>query len=114
MKDDTIYLAHILECIADIERYIGRDAAKFFDNDMRRNAVLRQLQVMAESTQKLSDKAKSSLPEVDWKKLSDFRNVLVHDYLGDIDHTLVWNHIQYRLPELKAAILRIYQPKEKP
>jgi len=43
---------------------------------------MRNLQTMAESTQRLSDAAKEAHPEVDWYKISGFRNVLVHGYLG--------------------------------
>lgn len=34
MRDDSVYLRHILECISRIERHIadGRDA--FFDSDL--------------------------------------------------------------------------------
>ena len=43
---------------------------------------MRNLQIMAESTQRLSDAIKEAHPEVDWYKISGFRNVLVHGYLG--------------------------------
>jgi len=61
------------------------------------------LQVLAESTQRLSDDAKENQRRVDWFKISGFRNVLVHDYLG-IEIERVWNILEKDLPVLKQAI----------
>jgi uncharacterized protein with HEPN domain len=53
------------------------------------DAVLRNLQVLAESTQRLSDDFKLQHHEVEWYKIAGLRNILVHDYLG-IDIETVW------------------------
>ncbi len=90
MKDDTLYLIHIRECIERIEKYTaegGKDA--FLASTLIQDALMRNLQIMAESTQHLSNTAKEAHPEVDWYKISGFRNVLVHGYLG-VDLDRVW------------------------
>jgi uncharacterized protein with HEPN domain len=43
---------------------------------------------------------------VEWRKIADFRNRLVHDYLG-VDLEIVWHVIEEDLPELKRAIVEI-------
>jgi len=50
VKDDRLYLIHIGECLARIESYItgGKDA--FFASTLIQDAVLRNLQTLAEST----------------------------------------------------------------
>ena len=103
MKDDTIYLVHIRECIERIEGYIKGGHQEFTTSHMVQDAVLRNLQVMAESCQHLSEKLKSENPNIDWNGLSGFRNVLVHDYLG-VDLERVWILVEKRLPELKSFI----------
>ena len=102
MKDDRIYLEHILECIARIEQYThaGRDG--FLSSTIVQDATLRNLQKMAESTQCLDDSLKARHPEVDWRALSGFRNVVAHDYLG-IDLELVWQAIEEQMPGLRVA-----------
>lgn len=70
---------------------------------MIRDAVLRRLQTMAESTQRLSDELKQA-PQIDWRALSGFRNILVHDYLNGIDNERVWIAIERYLPDLKVAV----------
>jgi uncharacterized protein with HEPN domain len=104
---DSIYLAHILECIEHIQDYIGNNKETFMNSSLVQDAVLRRLQTMAESTQKLSDELKTQAPEVDWRGLSGFRNILVHDYLNGIDLEQVWNAITVYLPNLELAIKRL-------
>lgn len=104
MKDDRLYLIHISECIDRIESYtVGKDKQQFIDSTLLQDAVIRNLQTLAESTQRLSDEAKELASGIDWFKIAGFRNVLVHDYLG-IDAERVWNILEKDLPALKAAI----------
>jgi uncharacterized protein with HEPN domain len=106
MKDDRLYLVHIQECIARIEEYVAGGQQAFMDSQLIQDAVLRNLQVLAESTQRLSDAIKARSSDVDWRAIAGFRNVLVHDYLG-VDATAVWKMVQQDLPRLKDAVARI-------
>ncbi len=76
---------------------------------MMRDAVLRHLQNLAESTQHLSRESQSLQPHIEWRKIGAFRNVLVHDYLGDINYELIWNVIVNELPILKEAVTKILE-----
>lgn len=102
MKGDAVYLRHILECIRRIEDNIagGRDA--FMASHTLQDAVLRNLQTMTEATQRLSDAAKTTHPEIDWARIAAFRNVLVHNYLG-IDLNIIWAILHQDVPGLKQA-----------
>ncbi|MGI8785631.1 MAG: HepT-like ribonuclease domain-containing protein [Acidobacteriota bacterium] len=82
MKDDGVYLKHILRCIARIEEYTAAGREAFFSSHLIQDGVIRNLQTLAESSQRLSEGIRTSRPAVDWKGLARFRNVLVHDYLG--------------------------------
>jgi uncharacterized protein with HEPN domain len=46
----------------------------------------------------------SGVVTVDWRALSGFRNVLVHDYLNGIDINRIWDIIENYLPDLKQAM----------
>ena len=72
------------------------------------DAVIRNLQIMAESTQRISGRAKETHPEIDWYKISGLRNVLVHDYLG-IDMETVWNIVEKEISALKQAMQAMMQ-----
>lgn len=54
---------------------------------------------MTESCQRLSQELKDRHPEVDWRGLAGFRNILVHDYLG-IDLEIVWELVDQKLSGL--------------
>jgi len=58
---------------------------------------------MAQSIIQLPDTLKTTHPEVDWRGLSGFRNVLVHDYLG-VSVPRVWEIVQRDLPAVKLAL----------
>lgn len=51
MKDDRLYLIHISECIERIVSYTaGKDKQQFIDSTLLQDAVIRNLQTLAEST----------------------------------------------------------------
>ena len=55
MKDDRLYRYHILENIDKINQYVdGVNFDEFLNSTLIQDAVLRNLQVLAESTQRLS------------------------------------------------------------
>lgn len=104
---DHIYVAHMIECIQRIESYVGTDKNQFFQDTLLQDAVMRVLQVMAESSQRLSEDIKISQPGIDWRGISGFRNILVHDYLGGIDLDLIWQVIETELPRLKKSLAQM-------
>jgi len=102
MKDDRVYLRHILRCISRIQQYTATGRDSFFSSPLIQDGSIRNLQTMAESTRRLSDGLRARRPDVDWNAIAGFRNVLVHDYLG-IDLELVYRAIQHDVPRLKEA-----------
>lgn len=104
MKYGAVYLRHILECIQRIEEYITVGKENFLLSHLIQDATLRNLQIMSESTQRLSESLKASQPQILWARVAGFRNVLVHDYLGiNVEH--VWTVIETDLPSLKQATI---------
>ncbi len=93
----------MLECIERIAEYsrVGKDA--FFGSRLIQDAVLRNLQILAESTQKLSPDLKSGHPLVQWHEIAGFRNVLVHDYLG-VNLERIWEIVSLDLPGLRTEM----------
>ncbi len=103
MKDDRLYLLHIRECLDRVARYASRGRETFFADTMVQDAILRNLQILAESATRLSEPLKTDHPEIDWRGLAGFRNVMVHDYLG-IDLHQIWDIVERDLPPLRRAI----------
>jgi uncharacterized protein with HEPN domain len=111
MKDDRLYLIHIGECIERIERYTAPGLAAFQADTLIQDGVLRNLHTLTESTQQISDSLKAAHPEVEWREIARFRNVVVHDYLG-IDLARVWDIVQSDLPSLKRSIVAMLKEPE--
>jgi len=108
VRDERLYLIHIRECIARIESYLPGSRDAFMASTMVQDAILRNLQTLAESTQRLSDALKGKHPEIDWRSISGFRNVLVHDYLG-VDVARIWEIVDRSLPDLKIKVEAMLQ-----
>lgn len=113
MKDDSVYLAHIKECIRRIEENTSAGQKVFLESHTLQDAVLRNLQTMSEATQRLSDTVKNSRPEIEWVRIAAFRNVLVHNYLG-IDLQLVWGILTNDLPSLKQVVSELLDEDQNP
>ncbi len=103
MNPDHVYLDHILECITRIEQYVSDGREAFMDSTLIQDATIHNLQIMAESTQRLSDPLKALHPEIDWPRLAGLRNILVHGYLG-LNLVTVWGAIEHNLPEPKEQV----------
>jgi uncharacterized protein with HEPN domain len=108
MKDDQLYLIHVVECIERIERYTTGGREAFLASELIQDAVLRNLQVLAESTQRVSERRKAAHPQIDWRGIAGFRNVLVHNYLS-LNSGRIWDVIERELPRLKHQVAAILQ-----
>ncbi len=64
MKDDRVYLRHILRCISRIEQYTAAGRESFLSSHLIQDGVIRNVQTMAESSQRLSEGIRVSHPEV--------------------------------------------------
>ncbi len=107
MKDERLYLAHILESINRIEVYTSAGREAFFASTLVQDAVIRNLQIMAESTQRLTPATKAAHPEIPWRDISGFRNRLTHGYL-DVDLDIIWSVIEAYLAPLKQCVATIF------
>lgn len=108
MKDAKLYLHHILECIERVEDYTQGNRDLFLNDMKTHDAVLRNLQTLSESTQKLPQAWKDQFPEIPWPQIGGFRNRLAHEYLG-IKPSLVWTAIERDLPKLKQVIQELLE-----
>ncbi|MGQ0722271.1 MAG: HepT-like ribonuclease domain-containing protein [Candidatus Eiseniibacteriota bacterium] len=85
-KDDGLYLTHMEECLGRIEEYTAEGRQAFLGSTLIQDAVLRNLQTLAESAKRVGAPLRERHPEVPWRDIAGFRNVVVHDYLGvDLD-----------------------------
>jgi uncharacterized protein with HEPN domain len=103
MKDERVYLRHILECIEAVQDYNTQGRDGFLTDRKTCKATLRELQELAESTQRLSISLREKHSAIPWSAIAGFRNVLVHDYLG-LSLNRIWEIIERDLPNLRIAV----------
>jgi len=107
MKNDNVYLKHILDAISDIGKFMqGVSEEEFFKNREKQYAVLRALEIIGEATKNLSSELKAKSSEVDWKNIAGMRDKLIHAYFG-VNLPLVWETVKKDLPQLKKQIQKI-------
>lgn len=104
MKDDEVYIKHILEAIDRIDNYT-RDVSeeKFKETEMIQDAVVRQIEVIGEATKQLSEETRESHESVPWKDIAGMRDNLIHNYFG-VDLDQVWQTVQKDLPDLEEKL----------
>src|SRR4051812_38324744 len=103
MKDDYLYLVHIIDCAEKIQRFTAGGRREFLSDVLIQDAVVRNLQTLAESTQRLSEPMKHRRSDVPWRDISELRNILVHYYLA-VDPVLIWEIVEKDLPPLLEVV----------
>lgn len=107
MKNDLIYLKHIKESIESIFDFVGKaEYEDFSKNRMAVSAVIRELEIIGEAANNVSQEFRDLHPEIPWRDMVEMRNVLIHEYFGVIVET-VWKTIQKDLPPLKEEVEKI-------
>lgn len=112
-EKDIFRLKHILESIEKIE-FISNDLTfeNFAENWIYQDAVVRNLEIIGEASNHVSEASKNQNPDVSWNEIRGLRNIVAHIYF-DINKEQIWETIQDDLPVLKSQILSILNDLER-
>ena len=104
---DKQRLLHIRDAIENIFAFTkGMDERAYISNVMVQSAVERQMEIIGEAVNSVSDELKEKHTDIEWYKIKAFRNVIAHEYFG-ISNKQVWNVVANELPHLKTSIEKI-------
>jgi len=82
----------------------------FLNSAWDQAAVTRNLEIIGEAASQVSSNFKLKHPQIPWRRISDFRNVLIHEYFA-VDPLLVWEILRKDIPVLKKKIEKLIQKK---
>lgn len=105
MKDDRVYLAHILEAVERILAYSEDGEATFRRELKTQDAIIRNLQVMGEAVKKVSAATRAAHSEIPWKDIAGMRDRVVHEYFG-VSLDIVWDVVKNHVPPLREKLRR--------
>jgi len=103
-NDDLLLLNDVLDAINRIEIYVqGVSKDTFFKHLMMQDAVMHQIEIIGEASNRISDVFQDENPELPWMQMRAIRNKIVHDYRG-IELEIIWDTVINNLPGLKTKV----------
>ena len=112
MSRDSTYLLDIYKAAKLAIQYLnGKTKEEFFRDIQCQDAVIRRLEIIGEAAGRISESTTTKLPDLPWKKMISMRNIVIHEY-DDVDLTIVWETVQFDLPNLIASLEPVIPAEE--
>jgi uncharacterized protein with HEPN domain len=109
--DDYARANHMMDCILEIELFL-KDVP--FDdihtNLMFRRALERSLEIIGEASIHLTEETKNNYPDISWRGIKGFRNIVIHEYFG-VELEFIKFIIADEIPKLKIVAQSIIDSK---
>jgi uncharacterized protein with HEPN domain len=103
-RETKLLLEDILEAINHIGSYTDNVSfEKFAERGMLYEATLWNFGIIGEAVAQTPADYKLLHPEIEWIKIKDYRNILIHEYFG-VNDMIVWDTIKFDLPDLREKI----------
>ena len=101
---DSAFLKDIFIAAKEAVSFIkGISENQFQKDSLRKSAVIRQLEIIGEAANRISEEFKEKHSQIPWAEMMGMRNRLIHGY-DDIDLTIVWRVVYKELPLLINGI----------
>jgi uncharacterized protein with HEPN domain len=100
-------IEHMIEAVDKILNYtedVGYE--EFLKDEMRKDAVIKNFEVIGEAAYKLSAEFKDKYPNIAWNKIQGLRHVLVHDYYR-VNPEILWNTKEQYIEALRVDLEEI-------
>mgnify|MGYP001055548706 CR=1 FL=1 len=104
---DKIRIQHILDAISETEVYLTSVSFEdFLTNSEKRFATIKQIEIVGEACNHISNELKKDHSEIEWTQINGFRNISIHEYFG-VNLHIVWDIAKSDLPVLKEKFYKI-------
>ncbi len=106
-RDYLLYLEDILTALDRIDRYTqGLSLEAFRADEMRIDAVVRNLETLGEAVKHLPASVRDLSPDTPWAQIAGLRDVLAHASFS-VNLTLIWDVITHESMALRPVVERI-------
>ena len=103
-RDESLYLGDIQESCEKVLRFTKGLAYKdFVQDDLHFDAVLRNLEIIGEAVKNISDETRQKYPQIKWRKIAGFRDIVAHEYFG-VNEETIWDIVKNQIPILLASV----------
>ena len=96
------YLEDLQNEIILLESFTADGEQSFYSDDRTQYAVMMAYARIGEIAKRIPDAVLATRPEIEWRDLKGFRDILLHRY-NEIEPEIVWQAV-LKLPALRAAI----------
>ena len=79
---------------------------EFAEDVVRSAAVIRFFEIIGEAAKYIPDTVRDEFPNIAWRELAGFRDVLIHQY-PKVNLHLVWKYAVEDIPIIHQSVLRI-------
>ena len=108
-RRDDLWLADIVESGRRVAKWLtGVTNERWDDDEVLQSAVAYQIQAIGEAASALSDEVKAQMPDVPWRSIRGFRNIIVHQYFA-VDWTTVRDTAEVAVPHLVSQVVAFLQ-----
>ena len=99
-----LFLIDMIECATKALRYAdGLTLDTFRSDSLRKDAIVRNLELLGEAAKKIPDDVRRRHPDIPWRNVAGLRDILAHSYFA-VDDGVLWDVVERHLPELLARL----------
>ncbi len=112
-REELLLLKDILDAGNKILKFSQEmNFQKFMDDEKTQDACIRNFEIMGEAAKYISEETILTNPEIAWKKMANYRNLLIHEYFG-VNLEIVWDIIENELGDTTYFIQMLLEEFDK-